>query len=184
MALVLVTAPTVEPVTVAEAKTFSRIDSSDEDLLILELIKSARRWAETFLRRQLLPATWKLVLENFDDEIRFPLSPVTSVSSITYYDPNNNLTTLASTDYELDSNSEPAVLRPVWNYYWPSTYARFGAVNVIFISGYANAAAVPETIKTAIKVLVSNWFENRESIGSVPPVVEQLLWTERVFEFV
>lgn len=51
-------------------------------------------------------------------------------------------------------------------------------------------AAVPETIKAALKLLVGHWYENREpylttgaNVIAVPLTIETLLWGERVLEF-
>lgn len=49
-------------------------------------------------------------------------------------------------------------------------------------------AAVPETIKAALKLLCGHWYEHREAFAEgalteVPLAVETLLWGERVLEF-
>lgn len=49
-------------------------------------------------------------------------------------------------------------------------------------------AAVPETIKAALKLTVGHWYENREAfaegaLAEVPMAVKSLLWGERVLEF-
>lgn len=64
-ALVLLTAPTVEPVTLDEAKQWARIDTSADDVLISDLITEARQYAETVTRRQFCTATWKMSLDSF-----------------------------------------------------------------------------------------------------------------------
>jgi len=49
-------------------------------------------------------------------------------------------------------------------------------------------ADVPATIKTAILLMVANWYENREAatpldLKKVPSGIEMLLWQERVIDF-
>lgn len=51
-----------------------------------------------------------------------------------------------------------------------------------------SVAAVPYTIKHAIKMLVGHWYLNRESVSDldlkpVPHAIETLLWSERILEF-
>jgi uncharacterized phiE125 gp8 family phage protein len=51
-------------------------------------------------------------------------------------------------------------------------------------AGYANAAAVPEAIKTAIKMMVAHWYANRETVAAqqmttVPFAAEHLLMPYR-----
>jgi uncharacterized phiE125 gp8 family phage protein len=55
-AIVVETPPSVEPVLLADAKTFCRVDASDtqDDLLITGLIQAAREYCETFTRRTLI----------------------------------------------------------------------------------------------------------------------------------
>jgi hypothetical protein len=50
---------------------------------------------------------------------------------------------------------------------WPDTRAQINAVAVRYVAGYANAAAVPDSIKAWIKLQVSAMYENREAEGSV-----------------
>ena len=61
----LVTAPTIEPVTVAEAKLFARIDVTADDALVNDLITAARKWCEQWRGRAMLTQTWNLFLDTF-----------------------------------------------------------------------------------------------------------------------
>jgi hypothetical protein len=66
----VVTGPTQEPLSLAEAETHLRVTSDEEDGLILSLIKAARRQVETDTRRALLTQTLRLTLD------RFPVGPL------------------------------------------------------------------------------------------------------------
>lgn len=67
MALKQLVGPTVEPVSLAEARQFLRIDDdfTDDDALVLMLIASARRSAEQLCRRVLISQQWRLVFDRF-----------------------------------------------------------------------------------------------------------------------
>lgn len=178
--LTLVT-PGAEPVTVAEFKQHARINRIDEDPLIEAFLRAAREYCETHTRRQLSPATWRMTLDRFPAcEIRLPLPPLQSVTSITYVDGNGDVQTLAADRYEVDASSQPGRIHPAYGYSWPITREQLGSVNVTFVAGYSD---VPATITTAIKLLAAHYYENREAVTAgalteVPLAVESLLLSE------
>lgn len=194
MALSLATAPSVEPMLKAEAKAYLRVDSAntDEDTLVDSLIIAARQQAETYTGRALITQTWDLVLDRFpsgDRPIDVPLPPLQSVTSITYLDTNGTSQTLSSANYIVDTKNEPGRIALAVGESWPDTQAdRINAVTVRFVAGYGAAAAVPEGIKTAMKLLIAHWFENREPVAAgvgfsstpMPMSVEMLLWQHRI----
>ena len=65
MALVEVTPPAVEPLTLQEAKDHLRVDHTDDDSLIDPMIKTARMYAEGKTRRALITQTWDWLLDSF-----------------------------------------------------------------------------------------------------------------------
>ncbi len=185
MALVLKTAPSVEPVTAAEAKAHARVDITDDDTLITALIVAARRWCEQFTRRAFITQTWELYLDGFPTEFRLPYPPLQSITKIDYTDLDGATQTLATTEYTVDAKSEPGRVVEAWQKTWPATRDVPNAVIAEFKAGYGDAAAsVPEQAKLAIKMLVAHLYENREStapamIHSVPMATEHLLWPLR-----
>jgi len=102
---ILITAPLIEPVTLAEAKVHLKIDHADEDTYISSLISSARRFCEKYTRGALIEQTWKWTLDRWPGSqdgcntdlppslqsgegrfIEIPVTPLISVTSITTYD--------------------------------------------------------------------------------------------------
>lgn len=169
MAITIVTAPTVEPLTLAEVKDHLRVEHSDEDSLIAIYIRAAREFAESFLGRALVTQTWKLTLDEFPAaEIKIPLPPLQSVDTVKYYDGSGVLQTVASTDYYVDAASEPGWVVPVT--VWPSTLDAINAVEIQFIAGYLPgtdspidlAANIPFNIKAGLLLMIGNLYENRE----------------------
>jgi hypothetical protein len=94
--LTLITPPADEPITVDEAKASLRVTSDVDDGHISLLITAARELVETITRRQLITATWLMMLDSFKtpvagmyyDAFRVPMPPqaigATPFGSISY----------------------------------------------------------------------------------------------------
>ena len=110
MPSILVTAPTEEPVSLAEAKLHLRVDDNADDALIAALITAARQHAENDTRRALVTQTWRLALD------QFPV-PGVNIGSANWYGPQwgnspGPLTTLRAdgrTGFELFLDHSPVV---------------------------------------------------------------------------
>ncbi len=172
-------APTIEPVSLDDAREHCRVTGTAEDGYISGLIVKARRYLERVLDRQLITATWQLDLEDFPEEIELRKLPVQSVDQIQYADPDTGtLTTLAASQYQVAvlTPDEPARICPAYGLCWPSVRGdTYSAVRVIFKAGYgATQASVPTDYQHAILLLVGHWFLNREAISdeTLTPVPE------------
>ncbi len=82
MQLNLKTAPTVEPISLTEAKLHLKVDGSDDNTLISALIETARRLAEAETKRAFITQTWQMYLDSAAAEIRIPKPPLQSIESI------------------------------------------------------------------------------------------------------
>ncbi len=166
MSLQLVTPPAEEPVSLAEAKLHLRVDVDDDDALIGSIISAARQTAETLTGRQLITSRWKLVLDAFPCQtILLAKCPVQSVVNIQYLDMNGMSQTLPLIDYVVDTACEPARITPVFGKTWPPTLPQIGAVTITFDAGYGAASAVPEGIKSWIKLRVGSLYAHREEMS-------------------
>jgi uncharacterized phiE125 gp8 family phage protein len=198
MSLTLVTAPALEPVSLAEAKVHLRVTVADEDALIDGLIRAAREYVETFTHRALITQTWDLKLDRFpSDAIRLPHAPLVSVTSVSYLDTAGATQTWSASLYTVDAPSGPKArsgqIVPAYGESFPSTRGVVNAVTVRFLAGYGATAAaavtaVPASLKAAIKILVATWFgPGRQSvqIGTIvtviPQTVEALCWPYKSF---
>ena len=63
--LELINCTKCKPIAQSVAKTFLKIDISDDDTLVTELIKTARQFCEEYTGRALINQTWKLSLDGF-----------------------------------------------------------------------------------------------------------------------
>ena len=184
MPMQLITPPAGEPISLAEAKLHLRVDFDDDDSLIQVLISAARQAAETLTNRQLVTARWRMVLDSFPGPslmgvpagqtftlpghaVLLPKSPVASVVEIRYLDMAGAWQVMPAANYTVDSVCEPARITPVFGQIWPIALPQIGAVSVIFDAGYGNASAVPEGIKTWIKLRVGSLYVHREEVASM-----------------
>ena len=170
-----------DAVTVEEVKDHCRISQGVEDAQLSKWLKAAQRIAESVTGRALTIQTWTLKLDAFpavnDGEIRLPKGPNWAVTSITYIDVNGVSQTLATANYEIDASK--GRLRPTaTGTGWPSTDDVYNAVTVTFTCGFGAAASVPETIKSAIFLIVADWYENRERAEDLSPGAKALLMAE------
>jgi uncharacterized phiE125 gp8 family phage protein len=224
MPIQLLAGPSVEPVSLAEAKAHLRVDIADDDALIAALIVTARQCAETITRRALVTQQWLLATDRFPSPMAgrlteywlgqqwglagmggvsqfpvtdrtgygflLPLCPLQSVDSIQYTDTGGGISTMAVTDYKVDSVSEPARILPAYGKAWPTTRQEINAVQITFTAGYGLAAAVPQGIKAWMLLRIGSMYQHREEQAlleratlSPQPFVDRLLDPFRVMTF-
>jgi uncharacterized phiE125 gp8 family phage protein len=186
------TAPTAEPVTVADLMRHLRLTESDESEYLASLLQAARETAEARLGMQLVSATWDWTFDSFPSSnaaFRVPRPPLQSVTSIAYYNTAGTLTTLAAASYRVNAGLVPGLIEPAYGYYWPEVRDMTGAVTVRFVAGYGgtsptvaqSVAAVPARIKHLVKLLAAHWYENREPIITGTIVAEMPQSLELLF---
>lgn len=172
MGLVLTTGPTVEPVTLAEAKSHLRIDITDDDTDITALIVAAREYIETQLNKQLITATYTWRIDTFPLGVKpfvipYPAFPLQTVTSINYIDVDGDSQLLATSVYNVNTDDEPAEITLKFDQTWPDIRTQDNAVTLVLVAGFGDAASdVPESLEVAIKLLVGHFYENREATVS------------------
>lgn len=162
----ITTAPTVEPITLLEAKEFMRVDNDDENPLIESLISVAREKIESDTKRAIAAQTLRYNLDSFPWDSRvisIPRPPLVAVSSITYIDEDGVTQTWAASNYVVDSSSEPGRVQLAENSEWPETQS--GRINAVAINYTAGWSSPPERVKMLAKLWVSHFFENREPVN-------------------
>ena len=194
--LQLITAPTIEPVTLDEAKFYLNIDIDLDDTLITSLIKAARLRCETITQRSFITTTW---LQSFDffqadhrhhrsgysyginfgygnyynwnwhngDRLEVFRPRLQSVDYLKYYDSSDSIRTLDSSLYTV-STGTPGFVVANPNTTFPNIICKPGAVLLQYKAGYGDTAdTVPEDIKLAIKILTFHYYQNRMPVSEV-----------------
>ena len=138
-----------------------------EDDLLTDIIQAAREHVEDITRRALLTQTWDLYLDAFPAEhfIKIPFGNLVSVTHLKYTDSDGDETTMTvSTDYIVETNGE-GIGRIVLPYgvSWP-TFTPYSSNPIVirFVCGWTTAALVPSKIRSAILLIASDLYENRE----------------------
>lgn len=183
MALTLMSGPAEEPVTVAEAKAHLRIDGSAEDVLIASLILTSRLHVEAAMGLALITQEWRLTLDRWPEggEVRFPLRPIQSITSVSVARDDGAPVVVSDADYTLDGQALRPRLIPR-DASWPQPETRANGIEIQFTAGIGDEAEdIPQPIRHAILLLVAHWYEHRDplEIGSaaaaIPAAVSDLL---------
>lgn len=102
----------VEPLTVSEVKNYLRLEGfidnsesissefNDDDVLIAELIRSARERLEEYTGLSFIPKTYEIEFTNLAGNFEIPFGPVSTINAV--YDNEGNV--ISNTTYET-SNS-------------------------------------------------------------------------------
>lgn len=175
MALICLEAPVLEPVTLAEAKVHCRIDVDDDDALVASLISTAREHLEQTSRPRVAMTAqrWLYVADEWPTSGTIELRPypLLSVAEVRYTDADGAETTIASTEYQVDTLSTPGRLHMLNG--WPSaTLAPLNGLQIEFTAGYGeDVLSPPMALRQAVLLLVGHWYENRElalTTGAIP----------------
>ena len=165
---------------------------TDEDTYLTSLITVARQYCEDYQNRAYITQTWEMSLPEFpydDAVIEIPKGNLQSISSIKYKDYAGTETTLVeNTDYIVSTRGVLGKICPTYGDTWPVfTPYPLDAVIITFVCGYGAAAAVPEKVIQAMKLLISHWFVNRipinEALNNTNELsftLSALLWQDRI----
>jgi uncharacterized phiE125 gp8 family phage protein len=173
MGLRLITPPAAEPVSLAEVKADMRppVEHNDDDATLQRFITRARESIDgprTWFARSIMPQTWEVSLDAFPtSEILLPTAPVQSIVGVYYDDADGVQQEVAGADYYLDDAQEPPWLIPVAGGWSVSPMSAANAVRVRFISGYADADAVPGPIKEAIRLMVQEKYDGTDNADAI-----------------
>ena len=173
MSLALTSPPSVEPISLSDAKAHLKIDTTDDDALITRLIAAARARAEWHTGRALITQSWTLWLDGWPPTgaIEIPLPPLQSVVSVATYARDDSASVMSASLYTVDIASAPARLaRKIGTA--PLTNLRaINGIAIAFTAGYGDSADdVPPLLKQAILTLIAFLYENRgEAPAELPP---------------
>jgi len=181
MSLQLITPPSLEPVTLADAKLHLKVDTTDDDALIARLITAARVRAEWHTGRAFVTQSWILWNDCWSERVEIPLPPLQSVAAVTVYAPNGTATAIDPSAYAVDAASQPA--RILFGCIPPTALRAINAVAIAFGAGYGDAADdVPAPVCEAILEIVAELYVHRgDGPEEISLSAQALLAPYRVF---
>ena len=168
MPLTRVIEATALPVTVAEARTYARLDPDVPDPEIEGLILTASESWEGHTGQVLAESEWELTLDGFvaDAIINLQTAPVLRVNSVTYVNKNGVEVEIEPTQYQLDNRSRPCVLAPAPDREWPTDC--LDDINVVTINFTAGYETIERRQKQWVLAMVATLSRFRESHSESP----------------
>jgi uncharacterized phiE125 gp8 family phage protein len=164
--------------------------SAESDILTA-IIQASREYVEDYTRRALLSQTWYYYLDAFPDVdfIKLPFGNLQSVTSIKYKDSAGTETTMTvTTDYLVETNGDQCgrIVLP-YGVSWPSfTAYPSNPITIEFVCGWTAAENVPSKIRTALKMVCKDLYDNRETkmseTAAENPAVKALLASSRIWD--
>lgn len=194
--------PSALAVSVDEAKEYGRIDGSDEDGVVESLVRVSQDLVEDYTGRAAGLATYQWSAEAWpswqvDNYYRFPAfvrpkrreivlgrSPLVSVESFKYINPEGQLVTIDPSSYSVDTFNLPGRVVLKVEFSLPdldTTSNRPDVVAIEFKAGVSNSI-----LNQAIKMMFVNLYENRSPVvtGTIatelPMSIKHLLRSQRV----
>lgn len=177
MAVRVVTPAASEPVSLAEAKLFLRIDHAEEDGLIATLVAAAREAVETGCGRALVT---RRVRETLDIWARdavggavLSIGPVSAVAAVRLIASSGAQSVIDPERYRLDGARDRP--RLVFEAGLPATLRSAGGIEIEYDAGFGAAADTPAALRLAVLHIAAALYEARQGAVELPEAARALM---------
>ena len=184
MTSILLTGPAVESLTLGEAKTFLRVEHDDDDQLVTALIAGARTNVEAQAQIALITQSWRIVLDCWPKYGRVAVRPgqLQPLVAARFSDFSGNAHVIDTQGFVPDRDASALSFVP-WAVPVPGRAA--AGIELDVTVGFGDTAgAVPESLRQAVRLLVSHWYEHRGLVGPasamLPATVSALIAPHRM----
>ncbi len=141
----------------ADAKDYARIDTVADDTLITDMVAECIDLIEMQYGFQLIEKNIVVEYEYYGKEIRLPLYPVKSITSVKTIDRQGTETSLTvGDDYYITGDT--LVVTTVYGWEVPNDRVR---LKVSYVAGYTT---IPSGITLGLKKLVASMYEDRQDL--------------------
>ena len=158
-------------VSMAEAQAYARVETGEEEALLVGLVRSATALCEAFTGRVLIARSFVEDLAATSDWQRLALTPVRSVDTVERVATDGTAVMLTATDYAIDIDARGDG--------WVRLLSTNGGGRVR-VSGRAGTAddpnGIPEPLRQGILRLTAHLFATRDGSGGEPPAAVTALW--------
>lgn len=166
----------------------------EDDINLSLMIRAVLSFSEKFTNQDIMKKTYVAYIDNWLTEIELARCPFVSISSIKYYDVNDVLQTVGSSNYYVPYNPFYSSIFFNNTYDFPSLSSKKQPIEITFVAGMALADAnVPKDIKLAILNHIAFIYENRgdclgDSEGNdilykfLPPTSRMILSKYKILE--
>ncbi len=165
--LARVAPPEDEPLSLAEAKSYLRVDSSADDAVITAMLSAVREHAEQYLRRSLMPQSWKLVYDDYlPQEVLLPMGPVITVTHVKLIALDGSPTLVSDAVYRLNAARTSLLIDEV-------LFA--SQVEIAYEAGYEDAGTIPAPLKQGMLAHLAELYDGK-NLGTVLPDAARALY--------
>lgn len=162
MEIEVITAPTTEPITLAEAKNYLKQDFTGDDAIITAMIVTARQYVEEYTQRSYAAKTLRVTFATTESDFRLPYPTVGTITAAEVLT-SPDATAEAFTDYSRPWSGDIITLNDPqegWSYRFTYTTlaTSFGA----------------DTAKSAMFMIIGDMYANRGNsvVGTITATVK------------
>jgi len=161
------TGPTMEPISLREAKDHLIVEHSEDDMLIRQLVTAARLHVEQRCNRVLMRQKWRIYQDYGLKDFKLEPFPVKEVEQIQYVDIDGATQTVTSTVYSVDIPRQ--CVYEAYGQTWPGArYQENSAWADVWAGEYDASASpidltagIPADMKAVMLMLVDDLYANR-----------------------
>ncbi|MCI0546839.1 MAG: head-tail connector protein [Candidatus Rokubacteria bacterium] len=167
MAAMLIEAPAVEPVSLAEGKAYLKLEGSEEDAILSRLMIAARVQVERIGGLALIRQRWWVSLDRWPGkpDIELPIAPVSEIHSLKVLGEDDAAATIDPAHYFADLASSPQRLVLRGSRQWPPPGRSAAGIEIELAAGFGEAPEdVPQGLRQAILLLGGHWYEHRLAV--------------------
>ena len=163
------------------AKAHLKVDFDTDDELIMEYIKAAIDEAERYTQTDLKEQDYEVQFDEWVNYYQFKVGPVQAISAITYTPEVGAEQTIPEADYAVLPADKYAHVLEFIDFDELPTIKEKTKIKISLTCGYASGK-VPAAIKSALLLLIANFYENREDkVHNLPSRVQSLLRPYRFY---
>ena len=181
MPIATITQPDVRPITLEQIKQHLRLDTSDEDGLLLSYCDAATEFIEGHISKFLIKRDVRQFVDKLPEskEVLLEAEPVSEITLVRGYDANGDPHDFSSSEYRFVQYESPP--RLYFDGLNPHVQTANG-IEIDMVAGFGESGTdVPQNITRALFVLIAHWYEHRgtrsagEAYATIPDGFDKLL---------